>query len=81
MFHNLSSYDAHFIVIELGYKAKSIYLIPNSEEKFISFSKNISNSFSVRFIDSFRFMATKLSTIALNVITLQKKGDIFIEFI
>jgi len=67
--HNLSNYDAHFIVTELGYDSKSISVIPNSEEKFISFSKNVTNNFSIRFIDSYRFMASKLSTLADNLIT------------
>jgi len=66
-FHNLSNYDAHFIVTELGYDARSISVIPNSEEKFISFSKYISNNFSLRFIDSCRFMASSLSTLATNL--------------
>ncbi|KAL4135021.1 hypothetical protein QTP88_006689 [Uroleucon formosanum] len=68
--HNLSNYDAHFIVTELGYDTHRITVIPNSEEKFISFSKYISNTFTVRFIDTCRFMASKLSTLAKNLLTL-----------
>ena len=67
--HNLSNYDAHFIVTELGYDSKTISVIPNSEEKLISFSKHVTNNFSIRFIDSCRFMASKLSTLADNLIT------------
>ena len=67
--HNLSNYDAHFIVTELGYDSKTISVIPNSEEKFISFSKHVTNNFSIRFIDSCRFMASSLSTLASNLIT------------
>jgi len=67
--HNLSNYDAHFIITELDYNSNRINVIPNSEEKFISFSKYISNTFSIRFIDTFRFMATRLSTLAANMIT------------
>eukprot|EP00102_Acyrthosiphon_pisum_P019962 XP_016657172.1 PREDICTED: uncharacterized protein LOC107882781 isoform X1 [Acyrthosiphon pisum] len=37
-FHNLSNYDAHFIVTRLGHDTNSISVIPNSEEKFITFS-------------------------------------------
>ncbi|XP_025192669.1 uncharacterized protein LOC112592729, partial [Melanaphis sacchari] len=62
-FHNLSNYDAHFIVTSLGYNTNSISVIPNSEEKFISFSKYISNSFTIRFI------ASSLSTLSKNLIT------------
>lgn len=67
--HNLSNYDAHFIVTELDYNSNRINVIPNSEEKFISFSKYISNKFSIRFVDTFRFMATRLSTLATNLVT------------
>lgn len=59
-FHNLTNYDAHFLVTELGYDTSTISVIPNSEEKFISFSKYINNSFTIRFIDTFRFMASSL---------------------
>jgi len=43
--HNLSSYDAHFIVTELGYDTNTISVIPNSEDKFVSFSKYVKTSF------------------------------------
>ncbi|XP_025405078.1 uncharacterized protein LOC112679477 [Sipha flava] len=68
-FHNLSNYDAHLIVTELGHDTQAIRLIPNSEEKFISFTKYVSNSFNMRFIDTFRFMASGLSTLAKNLVT------------
>ncbi|VVC42969.1 Ribonuclease H-like domain [Cinara cedri] len=67
-FHNLSNYDAHFFVTELGYDAETISVIPNSEEKFISFSKYVSKTFTVRFIDTCRFMASKLSSLASNLL-------------
>lgn len=67
--HNLSNYDAHFIVTELGYDENEIKVIPNSEEKFISFSKYIDNKFHIRFIDTFRFMASSLATLASNLVT------------
>eukprot|EP00102_Acyrthosiphon_pisum_P019360 XP_016656570.1 PREDICTED: uncharacterized protein LOC103308039 [Acyrthosiphon pisum] len=68
-FHNLSNYDSHFIISELGYDTQAINIIPNSEEKFISFSKYISSTFSVRFIDTFSFMASRLSSLAENLVT------------
>ncbi|KAF0705089.1 C2H2-type domain-containing protein, partial [Aphis craccivora] len=61
-FHNLSNYDAHLIVTELGHDTKAINVIPNSEEKFgldiskIYFSLNT-------------FMASGLSTLAKNLTT------------
>ncbi|VVC45707.1 Ribonuclease H-like domain,DNA polymerase, palm domain [Cinara cedri] len=68
-FHNLSNYDSHYIISELGFDTNTIYVIPNSEEKFISFSKYISNTFTIRFIDTFRFMASSLGKLASNLIT------------
>jgi len=67
--HNLSNYDAHLIVTELGHDTQTIKVIPNSEEKYISFTKYVSSKFSIRFIDTFRFMATSLSSLAKNLIT------------
>ncbi|XP_075210257.1 uncharacterized protein LOC142317586 [Lycorma delicatula] len=58
--HNSSNYDSHFIVRELGYDEKRISVIPNSTEKYISFSKRISDRISIRFVDTFRFMASSL---------------------
>ncbi|CAH1731651.1 unnamed protein product [Aphis gossypii] len=68
-FHNLSNYDAHFIVTRLGYDSNTINVIPNSEEKYVSFSKYVNNKFSIRFIDTCRFMASSLSTLSSNLIT------------
>ncbi|KAE9526272.1 hypothetical protein AGLY_013903 [Aphis glycines] len=68
-FHNLFNYDSHFIVTELGFDTESISVIPNSEEKFIYFPKHISSKFTIRFIDTFRFMASSLSSLAENLIT------------
>lgn len=67
--HNLSSYDAHFIVRELGYDTNAINVIPNTEEKYISFSKYISNTFKLCFIDTYRFMTSSLSDLAANLLT------------
>lgn len=66
--HNLSNYDAHFIVTNLPDGGNNrISVIANTEEKYISFSKYINNSFSVRFIDTCRFMATSLANLADNL--------------
>ncbi|XP_050546041.1 uncharacterized protein LOC126908167 [Daktulosphaira vitifoliae] len=65
--HNLSGYGAHFIVTELRYDDQRISVIPNSEEKYISVTKHVTNNFSIRFVDTFRFMA--LSTLAGNLMT------------
>lgn len=71
--HNLSGYDSHFIVRELGCDTNPIKVIPNTEEKYISFSKSVrvqhakNNNIEVRFLDSFRFMPSSLSTLANNL--------------
>jgi len=66
-FHNLSGYDAHFLIKQLGFDTKLITVIPNTEEKLISFSKYVSNSFQLRFVDTFRFMATSLQKLVNNL--------------
>ncbi|GFU04923.1 uncharacterized protein NPIL_388011 [Nephila pilipes] len=70
-FHNLSGYDAHIFIKELGYNKKQINLIPNTEEKYISFSKSVSNDFQLRFLDSFKFMPSSLE----NLIKTLKKDE------
>ena len=40
-FHNLSGYDSHLFIKDLGKKNGNIKCIPNNEEKYISFSKQI----------------------------------------
>ena len=64
-FHNLSGYDSHLFVKNLGFSQGNIDCIPNNEEKYISFTKIIQvGSYTkkgetkplhhqIRFIDSF----------------------------
>ncbi|KAE9543747.1 hypothetical protein AGLY_002143 [Aphis glycines] len=65
-FHNLI-YDSHFIVRELGCNENDIHVIPNSSEKYISFSKTIQDKFNIKFIDTFRFMSESLSSLTDNL--------------
>ena len=79
IFHNLSGYDAHLFVKNLGVSEGNIKCIPNNEEKYISFSKEIvvdswekdGKTFDVkheiRFLDSFKFMASSLSGLVDNL--------------
>lgn len=64
--HNLSGYDAHFIIPELGRDKGRIDVLAVSTEKFISFSKSVKN-IKLRFIDSLRFLPFSLSTLAGNL--------------
>ena len=63
IFHNLSGYDAHVLVKNLGRRRpKTPRRYPKTEENYISFSKKIydkeqeKEKFEIRFIDSFRFL-------------------------
>ena len=64
--HNLSGYDAHFIVPELGRDSGTIDVLATSTEKFISFSKKV-GKLKLRFVDSFRFMPSSLMKLTENL--------------
>lgn len=77
LFHNLSGYDSHLFIKNLG---GEITCIPNNEESYISFSKQITvDSFKdkqgeeknvkreLRFLDSYKFLSSPLSTLANNI--------------
>ena len=75
-FHNLSGYDSHLFIKKLGSPNENIDCIPNNEEKYISFSKNIivgktknkkPRFFKIRFLDSFKFMGASLETLVNNL--------------
>ena len=80
IFHNLSGYDSHLFIKNLGKSEGKIDCIPNNEEKYISFTKHILvDKFidkkgeevevkrKIRFIDSFKFMATSLDNLVNNL--------------
>ena len=82
-FHNLSGYDSHLFIKKLGSpdEKENMDCIPNNEEKYISFSKNIKveqykdkktgelrdKTFKIRFLDSFKFMGSSLETLVNNL--------------
>ena len=88
IFHNLSGYDSHLFIKNLGFSEGNIDCIPNNEEKYISFRKKIKvgtyskialdadgdifyeqkpKYHTIRFIDSFKFMATSLEKLVNNL--------------
>ena len=80
IFHNLSGYDSHLFIKNLGKSDGKIDCIPCNEEKYISFTKEIIvDKFineekkevevkrKIRFIDSFKFMATSLDSLVNNL--------------
>ncbi|XP_071054946.1 uncharacterized protein [Onthophagus taurus] len=82
--HNFSGYDSHLFVKELADidSEGGIDVLPNNKEKYISFSKNVlvdrvkkqhrddfENVYmKMRFVDSFRFMASSLDSLASNLV-------------
>ena len=77
IFHNGSTYDYHFIIKELACKFEGNFeCLGENTEKYITFSvpikkkienKNIDITYKIKFIDSFRFMATSLSKLVDNL--------------
>ena len=80
VFHNLSGYDSHLFIKQLGVSKGDIDCIPNNEEKYISFTKNLQVDtyadeeeeekrifLKIRFIDSFKFMSSGLDSLVKNL--------------
>ena len=77
LFHNLEGYDSHLFVKSLGLTEGDIRCIPKTDEKYISFSKNIPMETTImengkekviclemRFLDSLKFMRGSLDSLA-----------------
>ena len=81
VFHNLQNYDSHLFIKNLGFTRGEINCIPKTEEKYISFSKDIIvDEFvsketqktvfvkrQLRFIDSLKFMSSSLEKLVKNL--------------
>ena len=77
LFHNLEGYDSHLFVKSLGLTEGNIKCIPKTDEKYISFSKNVPMEtfitdkgkekticLEMRFLDSLKFMRDSLESLA-----------------
>ncbi|XP_071573140.1 uncharacterized protein [Temnothorax nylanderi] len=74
IFHNLSGYDAHFIIKEIAAAFEgSIDVLPITKEKYISFTKHVKDTadrsdsrsdIKLRFIDSYKFLSASLAKLA-----------------
>ena len=81
-FHNLTGYDSHLFIKKLGSsnEKETIECIPNNEEKYITFTKNIivgqyinkkgedkDKTFKIVFKDSLKFMSSSLGALVNNL--------------
>ena len=78
VFHNLPGYDAHMFIKELAkYSTNDMNVIAKSKESYISFSSHVPvleygdgkvKTIELRFIDSYKFMASSLDSLTTNLV-------------
>ena len=86
VFHNLSGYDAHLFIRELGAHTPEMGVIAKNKEDYISFSIKVpvekyigkegnekDKLIEFRFIDSFKFMSSSLDSLTKNLVSGGKK--------
>ena len=86
VFHNLSGYDAHLFIRELGAHTSEMGVIAKNKEDYISFSIKVpvdsyidkngekkDKLIELRFIDSFKFMSSSLDSLTKNLVSRGKK--------
>ena len=86
VFHNLSGYNAHLFIRELGAHASDMEVIAKNKEDNISFSIKVpvdsyidkngeekDKLIELRFIDSFKFMSSSLDSLTKNLVRGGKK--------
>ena len=82
IFHNLSGYDAHLFIKELGKNSRDLEVIAKNKEDYISFSVDVAvdkyvdkegnekeKLIELRFIDSFKFMSSSLDSLTKNLLS------------
>ena len=82
MFHNLSGYDAHLFIRELGAHTSEMEIIAKNKEDYISFSIKVpvekyidkngeekDKLIELRFMDSFKFMSYSLDSLTKNLVS------------
>ena len=88
VFHNLSGYDVHLFIKELGKHSKDIEVIAKNKEDYITFSVNVmvnrytdkegnekDKIIEFRFINSFKFMASSLDSQTINLVGCAPPGS------
>ena len=86
VFHNLSGYDAHLFIRELGAHTSDMEVITKNKEDYISFSIKVpvdsyidkngeekDKLIELRFIDSFKFMSSSLDSLTKKPISRGKR--------
>ena len=86
VFHNLSGYDAHLFIRELGSHTSDMEVIVKNKEDYNSFSIKVpvdsyidkngeekDKLIELRFIDSFKFMSSSLDSLTKNLVKGGKK--------
>ena len=86
VFHNLSGYDTHLFIKELGAKSNDIGVIARNEEDYITFLVKVTVDrytdkdgnkrdmfIELRFINSFKFMASSLDSLMANLVRRGRK--------
>ena len=86
VFHNLSGYDAHLFIRELGAHTSEMGVIAKNKEDYISFSIKVpvdsyinkngekkDKLIEIRFIDSFKFMSSSLDSLTKYLVRGRKK--------
>ena len=92
IFHNLSGYDAHLFIKELGKETNELGMITENREDYITFLANAavdkymdkdgtekSKIIQLRFIDSFRFMSSSLETLTNKLVGTSEIGVIVVR--
>ena len=82
VFHNLSGYDGHLFIRDLGKHSNFMEVIAKNKEDYISFSIKVSvdkyidkngeekeKLIELRFIDSFKFMSSSLGSLTRNLVS------------
>lgn len=65
--HNLSGYDTHLFIKMFGLNNETIDVIPNNEERYISYTVHLKGSIELRFLDSLKFMSSSLDSLTKNL--------------
>ena len=85
IFHNLSSYDTHLFIRELGKETNELGMIARNKEEYITFSVDVavdrymdkdgnekSKIIQLRFTDRFKFMSSSLVTLTNNLVGMSR---------